>query len=218
MYQLTIKAAFAYVRKALDELTSVEEIGMLVSPDALDLHKIVEAVIVEAAVKVHQDAPSLLLDGIMAKEGEFSAERKGTDAQVIDIAMKKDVVRIVSIKSTDSSYVVCDFIPEDSAEGRKQLNKYIRGTHDDPRVVLNKVWEGDRKPRLTYYCLEETTETPQFDIEYIPYPEIEETIIMISQQLEFAVLNEVVAMVLDSLNEPERAAIYRTKVKEYLER
>lgn len=214
MLQLGISAACAYVRKVLDELTSVEEIGMLASPDAVDLHKLVEGAIVEAAVKVHSNAPSILLDGIKGVIG-VDYDVTISEDNVATITMLKDTVRIASVKADDSSVVVCDLIPEDSAEGRKQLNPYVRGVHDDPRVVLNKVWADSHKPVLTYYTV--TYQAAELSVEYVPYPEIDETIILISPQLQYAVLNELAAMVCDSLGETDKAALCRAKSKEYME-
>ena len=213
MFQLSISAACAYVRKALDELISVEEIGMLVSPDAVDIHKLVEGCIVEAAVRVHTDAPSYLLDGIAGTlDEDYSASLQD---KVLTITMKKDCVRIASIKAGDSDYVVCDLIPEDSAEGRKQLNKYTCGTYDDPRVVLMKKWTGEYQPILKYYSLKKDAVNPGITLEYIPYPVIDETIILISPRLEYNVLNEIVALVLDSINESQKAQLYRAKAQNY---
>lgn len=184
---------------------------MLVSPDAVDLHKLVEGSIVEAAVKVHNLAPSVMIDGILGTAGtdyETSLTEK-----VLTITMKKDTIRVASVKASDSSIIVSDLVPEDSAEGRKQLDKYVRGVPDDPRLVLAKVWAGDNLPVLKYY----TTETAEVELYYVPYPEIEETIIMICPKLEYAVLNEIAAMVLDILGEHDKAAIYREKANKYME-
>lgn len=227
MFQLSISAACAYVRKVMDELTSVEELGMLVSPDAVDIHKLVEGFIVEAAVRVHSGAPALLLDGIEGKEGEdYTVE---PDGKALTITMKKDCVRIASIKAADSDYVVCDLIPEDSAAGRMQLNPYTRGTYDDPRAVLMKMWGGDYLPVIKYYSMKNEVQLPDPEsaedggtdseslirLEYIPYPVIDETIIMVSPRLEYNVLNEITAMVLDALNEHDKASLYRAKAQNY---
>lgn len=215
MFQLSISATCAYVRRVLDELTSVEEIGMLVSPDAVDIHKLVEGTIVESAVKIHNLAPAIMLDGVKGTEGtDYTLDLVNN---VITITMKKDTIRVSSIKAMDSDIVVCDFIPEDSAEGRKQLNKYVRGIPDDPRVVLAKVWNDNYQPILRYYTYLSDKLTPKIELYYVPYPEISETIVEICPKLEYAVLNEVVASVLDSLNEHEKAALYRDKAMKYLE-
>jgi hypothetical protein len=242
----------------MDELTSVEEIGMIVSPDAVDIHRLIEGNIVEAAVKVHTQAPAIMIDGVKGvhgKENDFVAEVSKDG--VITITMQKDTVRIASVKAVDSEVVVCDVIPEDSAEGRKQLNKYVRGVPDDPRVVLQKNWSTEYRPVFKYYTIQnvpmaasDMSENPDIDIEgnapgvdiegtippsdndipsidiegsnpvelyYVPYPMINESVVEICPKLEYAVLNELTAMVLDSLNEHDKAALYRDKSLKYME-
>lgn len=235
MYSLTVSAAKDYIRKILDELTSVEDIGMLVLPDAVDLHKLVEGFLVESVVKVHSEAPSLLIDGLSGVKGiDFSAE---INDGVVEIEMLKDTLRVASVKVSDSPFVVTELIPEDSAIARAQLNEYVRGIADDPRVVLAKKWAGDYLPVLRYYsttkekiyidelqaktaeALLEEGEKGNYvivDVEYVPYPIIEETVVLISPRLENAVLNELAAMVLDALSMSEKAALYREKSKSYM--
>lgn len=231
MFQLSISAACAYVRKVMDELTSVEEIGMLVSPDAVDIHRLVEGAIVEAAVTIHNQAPAIMLDGRLAVADSKDSQGKTIendyaasidDEGVMTITMHADTIRIASVKASDSGYVVCDLLPEDSAEARKQLDKYVRGVPDDPRVVLQKTWASEYCPILKYYTFGSlkagsTSDTRSVEIHYVPYPKIDETIVEICPKLEHAVLNELVAMVLDSLNEHDKASLYRAKAKAYME-
>lgn len=213
MFQLSISAACAYVRKVLDELTSVEEIGMLVSPDAVDIHKLVEGAIVEAVIKIHNAAPSVMIDGIKAVTGtDYKVE---ANDKVLTVTMQKDTLRIASLKASDSEIIVSDFIPEDSAEGRKQLNEYTRGIPDDPRVVLAKTWNDDYQPILRYYTAK--TDEATIELYYVPYPVIEETIVQICPKLEYAVMNEIAAMVLDCLNEHSKAEPYRARATQYME-
>lgn len=216
MYPLTVKSAFSYVRKAIDELTSVEDIGMLIKPDSLDLHRLVEGFIVEAAVKVYSLTPTLSLEGKDAIQGEdYTLELSDG---VVTITMLVPTSRVLSVKSNDSNYVVSDLIPENSAEGRKQLNQYVRGTYDDPRLILLKKWNGDHKPRMNYYTTTKTRlEDVGLEIEYLPYPELVEGVVEIAPRVEYAVLNEIVAMVLDSYKEIELAERFRAKSKIYME-
>lgn len=214
MYSLTVKAALSYVRKALDELTSVEDIDMLVGPDALDLSKIVEGYMTEAVIKTYAAAASVLLEGVMAEDDD--AAYSLTD-KVITITMNIPIAKILSVKCSDSNIVVSELIPEDSAEGRKQFNKYVRGTYDDPRVVLQKKWNGDHMPILKYYTTEKTSlGEGDVEVEYLPYPELVEGVVQIAPRMEYPVLNNIVAMVFDSLNDPTRAEFFRNKAKEYL--
>ena len=215
MFQLTVKAALAYVRRAIDELTSAEEIGHLTEPDAIDLHRLVEGAMVEAVVKAYTLAPALSLEGESATESkDYTLELKDG---VVTITMLTPTSRVLSVKCADSEVVLSDLIPENSAEGRKQLNKYVRGTYDDPRLVLLKKWNGDHMPRMKYYTTTLAEEELSFDIEFLPYPSLEEGVVKVASRLEYAVLNFIVASVLDSFRELDAAERYRVKAKEYME-
>lgn len=215
MFQLTVKAALAYVRRAIDELTSAEEIGHLTEPDAIDLHRLVEGAMVEAVVKAYTLAPALSLEGETAAElKDYTLDLKDG---VVTITMLTPTSRVLSVKCADSEVVLSDLIPENSAEGRKQLNKYVRGTYDDPRLVLLKKWNGDHMPRMKYYTTTLAEEELSFDIEFLPYPSLEEGVVKVASRLEYAVLNFIVASVLDSFRELDAAERYRVKAKEYME-
>ena len=215
MYSLTVKGAFAYVRRAIDELTTAEEIGHLVDPDAIDLHRLVEGAMVEAVVKAYSLAPSHILEGETAVEGkDYELELKD---KVVTISMLTPTARVVSVQCNDSEVILSDLIPENSAEGRKQLNKYIRGTYDDPRLVLLKQWDGDNMPRMRYYTTTKELKDLDFTIEFLPYPVLEEGVVKVASRLEYVVLNFIVALVLDSFKEFEAADRFRVKAKEYME-
>jgi len=216
MYQLTVKSAYAYVRRALDELTTAEDIGMLADLDSVDLHRLVEGFVVEAAYKVQSMAPNTMLEGKNVTLGDTFSIQSINDGAVT-IRAEKPIMRLLSLRSRDSLMTVTQMVAEDSPQGRMQLNKYTRGVSDDPVLVLMKRWHGDHMPRMTYY----TTSTNEideidFDIEYLPYPMLNEGVVEISPRVEYAVLNQIVAMVLDSLRESEQAEMFRNKVKEYL--
>lgn len=217
MYPLTVKAALAYVRRTIDELTSVEDIGMLVSPDAVNLHKIVEGSMVEAVLKTYETASAESMEGVVAEE-ESDYKLIGLSDGVVTISFETPIARMLSLRCVDSEIIVSDLVPENSAEARKQLNKYVRGTYDDPRVVLQKVWNGDNMPILKYYTTtKKGLDEVQFDIEILPYPILEEGVVQIASRMEFPVLNNIVALVLDAYKETELADRYRAKAKEYLE-
>ena len=230
MYQLSINSATSFVRTALDELTTVEEIGMLVDADAVNLQRLVVNSICEAVVKTHMGASPSMISGIVATVSKAKEEEANPEAEedpvfsteldptsgVVTITMLKDTLRVVSVQAEDSPVVVCNIYPEHSAEGRKQLNKYVRGVSDDPRVVMQKRWSDTYKPILKYYSTEQTT-CPEITLEYIPYPVLQDAMVDVSPQLEYAVLNELVAMVLDSVKELDKAALYRAKATAIME-
>lgn len=227
MYQLSIISATSFVRTALDELETVEEIGLLVDADAVNLHRIVSNSICEAVVTTHMGAAPSLISGIIATVKPESEEEKENetileveeepafsvefDKGVVSITMLKDTLRVVSVNASDSLVVVGNIYPELSAEGRKQLSKYVRGTYDDPRVIMQQRWSGTYRPVLKYYSALDENDCPEMTVEYVPYPVLTEDTVYISHQLEYAVLNELVAMILDSVKEHQKAALYRAK-------
>lgn len=213
MQTLSLDKAHLYVVQALDELKSLEGSTML-GTDELDTKKLVDGYIVEAVLKSHKDAPSYLLDG----KTETAFPPTIQDDLSVKIVMTQDSARLVSFKASDSPAVVTDYAPEESPIGRMQNNKYVRGTYDDPRLIVKKVWTADKKPEYVYYSVKEKTETgPTFTLEYIPYPEIKNGSVEISDKMEYAVLNLLVSMVLDALSLHDKATLYRNKYQEYLQ-
>jgi hypothetical protein len=213
MQTLSLDKAHLYVVQALDELKSLEGSTML-GTDELDTKKLVDGYIVEAVLKSHKDAPSYLLDG--KTETAFTPTIQ--DDLSVKIVMTQDSARLVSFKASDSPTVVTDDAPEESPIGRMQNNKYVRGTYDDPRLIVKKVWTTDKKPEYVYYSVKEKTETgPTFTLEYIPYPKIKDSSVEISDKMEYAVLNLLVSMVLDALSLHDKATLYRNKYQEYLQ-
>ena len=216
MYQLTVKSAYTYVRKALDELITAEDIGMLTDLDSVDLHQLVEGYIVEAVYKVHTTAPAAMLEGDVVTLGDkFSIEMLNNGA--VTIRTLVPIMRLISMRSRDSKITLTQMVAEDSPQGRMQINEYIRGTYDDPVLVLMKKWRGDHMPRMTYYTTSSNDmDEIDFDIEYLPYPELNEGVVLISPRMEYAVLNQIVAMVLDSFRETDLADRFRAKANEYI--
>jgi hypothetical protein len=214
MYQLSVDTALAYVRKAIDELISAEEIGMLFVPDALNLHKLVDGSLEEATLVTYNAAPSLKLSGIKGVEFEDFEADYGAD-MVITIRMLKPTAKILYFKHYESEYIISELIPEESAEGRKQLNPYTRGTYDDPRLVLQRQWDGELMPTLKYYSMKDGSFL-SVDLEYLPYPILEDGAILVPEQIRYAILNNLVALVLDTYREFDAAEKYRAKAKELL--
>lgn len=213
MISLTLDYAHEYILQALDELKNLENATMLVEGEELDTRKLTEGYIIEAVLRAHKDAPSYLVDGVIGTNGEdYSATI--TD-NVAGIAMLQKSARLASLKASDSHVVVTDHAAEESAIGRMQNNPYVRGTYDDPRLIVKKVWADDYKPEYLYYSVKDDTAT--FTLEYVPYPEIKDGAVSISEKLEYAVLNLLVAMVLDALSLNDKAGLYRTKYQEYLQ-
>lgn len=213
MIPLSLDNAHKYVLQTLDELKNLEDDTMLVEGEELDTRKLAEGYIIEAVLRAHKDAPSYLVDGVTGVTGtDYSVTI--TD-NVATIAMLQKSARLASLKASDSHVVVTDHAAEESTIGRMQNNPYVRGTYDDPRLIVKKVWANDYKPEYLYYSVKDNTAT--FTLEYVPYPEIKDGKVSISEKLEYAVLNLLVAMVLDALSLTDKANLYRTKYQEYLQ-
>lgn len=219
MNSIGVSYALAYVRRALDEVTNLATGDMLGALDDAGLSQLVEGHLPEAAVRVHLAAPSDMLEGEAGKLGtDYTASIPQTEAGVVEITMKKPTVRFARIKVSDSNTIVTDLVPENSPEGRKQLDAFVRGIPEDPRAVLQKKWAGVHLPIVKYYttgltALKET----DVEVEYIPYPALETGEVAVSPRLEYAVLNELTALVLESLSQTDKAAVYRAKSQEYLQ-
>lgn len=215
MFPLSLAQANGYVLRALDEIKNLEgNVEMLGDSDDLDTRKQVSGYIVEAALKSHKDAPSFLIDGIV---GEQDTDYRVTinDDLSAEIVFLQDSARLASIKATDSDFVVCDHAPQESPIGRMQKNPYTKGTYDDPRLIEKKVWAEGKRPEYIYYSLKDKEAT--FEVEYVPYPVIEDDSVMISDKMEYAVLNLLTAMVLDALSYHDKANLYREKYQGYLQ-
>lgn len=210
MKQLEVSTACQFVQAVLDELTNTGE-AVDLAADTTDIEKLVEGAIVEAVITTHAGAPAVLVDGVVGEDGADYDSSLGEDG-VVTVTMMTDALRIVSVQAGDSDEVVVDILPEGSPEARKQLCKYTRGVYDDPAVVMCKRREEDYKPILKYYSTEADT-CPAMTVEYVPYPVLDEGSVKVCPKLEYAVLNLVAAMVLDALNESQKATIYKAKAK-----
>lgn len=213
MIQLSLDNAHKYVLQTLDELKNLEDDTMLVEGEELDTRKLTEGYIIEAVLRAHKDAPSYLVDGVTGVAGtDYSVTITDNVAKIV---MLQKSARLASLKASDSHVVVTDHAAEESTIGRMQNNPYVRGTYDDPRLIVKKVWADNYKPEYLYYSVKDNTAT--FTLEYVPYPEIKDGKVSISEKLEYAVLNLLVAMVLDALSLTDKANLYRTKYQEYLQ-
>jgi len=145
MTTITPAAAVVLVRKNLDELDPNGSV-MYSGEDNTSLDNIIKRMLPEAINMVHLAAPIQMLEG---KQGTIS-NPSVTDG-VLSFSTN-NFLRLVSFKASDSDIVITDPIPEASPEGRKQLNPYIRGRYDRPRLVRLQAQDSFR-----YYSLKEAT-------------------------------------------------------------
>lgn len=152
MTTITPADAIAAVRKNLDEQglnDSVMYTDENADNTALDL--VIKKTLPEAINEIHRIAPVYLLEG---EEINASNINNCTLSDgVLQFSLANTCIRLAAFKAADSDIVVTDVIPEASAEGRKQLNPYVRGTYDNPRMV--KV-QGEGGPMtFRYYSLKD---------------------------------------------------------------
>lgn len=213
MKQIDIATLTGVVRTNLDEL-GVNESMMLEGSDDVMLDNLVKKVMGESADEVHMAAPAIVLDGEVASDASYS-----NDEKVLKISMS-DVLRLVAFKATDSNYVVTETIPEASAEGRMQLDPYLQGTYESPKMVLRQgLTMTDKKIEMRYYSLKEVlkdNETAKNMVSYllvIPRQIGETAKVSISDNAIYAFYNLVTAKVLTILGEMDKAQIYYNKAK-----
>lgn len=159
MTTFTVSDARALVRRNLDEMEPngsvmyADETG----EDNTSMDNIIARFLPDAINEVHAAAPAALLEGT---DETPSAVAVSTDGVLsFSLAASSAFLRLVAFKAADSGIVVTDVIPEASPEGRKQLNRHIRGRADRPRLVIMQDLSGG--PRFKYY----TIDTPDTYIE-----------------------------------------------------
>lgn len=156
MKTFTLTEAKTLVRKNLDELDPNGSImysadGDNQSVDDIILHNLPEAINV-----IHLAAPAVHLDGIAYTFGAGDAVTVSTDGILsFKLSTEEDFLRLVGFKAADSAIVVTDTLDEASPEGRKQLNKFIRGTYDRPRLV--QIQGTYPAPEFKYYTIAKPT-------------------------------------------------------------
>lgn len=166
MANLSFTDVRSLVRKNLDEqdpngsIMYQDENGSSAAyGDNASLDSIIEHDLPEAINAVHKAAPVWLLEGKdidigdIAFNGSTPIIAMESDG-VLSFTLKEDTkyLRLVAFRAADSGIVVTDAIPEASPEGRKQLNQYIRGRKDRPRLVQ---LQGEHSgPSFKYYSIE----------------------------------------------------------------
>lgn len=163
MVNLSTATAISLVRKNLDEAGLNESVMYTdENNDNLSLDDIVRKNLPEAINAVHKYAPVSLLEG----EGyQFKSTGSRPAGETISVtsdgvltfspSTDSNFLRLVAFQAVDSPIVVTDAISEASPEGRKQLNKYIRGRYDRPRLV--RLQGKTTPPQFRYYSLKGET-------------------------------------------------------------
>ena len=172
MTELKETDAVALVRKNLDEqdpngsaMYTDENGSAAAYGDNSSLDGIIAKNLPEAINAIHKVAPVNLLEGVdlldenaaagLVDEGEEAPAI--SDDGVLSFTLDEDTnyLRLVAFRADESAIVVTDVIPEASPEGRKQLNPYIRGRIDRPRLV--QLQGSHSGPSFKYYTIKDTS-------------------------------------------------------------
>ena len=159
MVTLSPSDAVALVRKNLDEIAPNG--SAMYDPDNTygdnaSMDDIIRRNLPEAINAVNTAAPAQLLEGKSVSASNPSVSSDG----VLSFSLPEGsrFLRLVAFQASDSPIVVTDVLPEASGEGHKQLNRYIRGRYDRPRLVL--LQGRHTEPEFKYYSLRENTADP----------------------------------------------------------
>lgn len=148
MTELLVSDAVALVRKNLDE-SGLNE-SLMYSDENSDnesLDLTIKKTLPEAINEVNSLAPVEALEGVEVT----SLASCGIKDRVLSFSFENPFLRLVAFQAKDSAIVVTEVLPETSVEAHKQLNKYVRGTFDKPRLV--QVQGEHTHPAFRYYTL-----------------------------------------------------------------
>lgn len=176
MQKLKVSEAKNEVRRNLDELNvNLSNMFPTGYADVTSLDDVIEKTIPDAINAVNMAAPVQLLEGVEPRasyevtESETATYKSdyktmSTEKGVLSFKLKDDsILRMVAFKVVDSDIVVTGLVPEASAEGHMQLNRFTRGTYDDPRLVRVQGYASD----FRYYSLKADTyaEDEEFNLD-----------------------------------------------------
>lgn len=152
MVTITPAEAVTLVRKNLDELdpngSAMYDPSASVGDNA-SLDDTIKRMLPDAINAIHLAAPIQLLEGKDVTPISPAVGLQGDLYFLLPASTK--YLRLVAFRAADSSIVVTDPLPEASPEGRKQLNKYVRGRYDRPRLVL--LQGRHTSPAFKYYSI-----------------------------------------------------------------
>ena len=206
------------VRKNLDEIGLNESIMYTEeSTDNDSLDGIISRTLPEAINLVNKTAPVTLLEGTDLSGGPFD-EATVVDGSLV-FSFTADFLRLVAFQAADSPIVITDVLDEASPEGRKQLNKFIRGTYDRPRLVAEQGQKG--MFRFHYYTLRDAGAYANNPVRAIKrfsfvrelfYSDSAESY-PVPEMLRQNIIDELTALVLAIYGETEKANYFAEKAK-----
>lgn len=167
LQSLSLSDAVSLVRKNLDE---VDPNGSVMytddDSDNSSLDNIIARNLPEAINAINLSAPVTLIDGTVLETAQLETEV--ADDLVLSFSLPKDTkfLRLVAFKAYDSDFIVTDILGEGTSEGRKQLNKWLRGQYDCPRLVLL-----NNRDQMSFRYYSMASHGKYFPIDYFEYVE-----------------------------------------------
>jgi len=215
MKTLSVAQAIALVRRNLDEQGLNESVMYGdENGDNASLDALIAKTLPEAVNEIHETAPVQLLDADSAEAAHLAVSYEPS-ARSLLLFPGQDYLRLVAFQAADSPVVVAETISEASAEGRKQLNPYTRGTWDKPRIVQ---LQGLTEPCLVYYSLRSDaySQNPKAavaqlrTVSRLAYDESAEGY-PVSAELADSIIDRLTAMVLAILGNTDAATYFNSK-------
>ncbi len=239
-YPLTTDNIIKAVRHKLDERKisldeEVIEYGESTDNESLD--RIIKMLSAEAINTVHRLAPAPMLEPTQTITSAVPTVELLAD-DILNIKLEQPeseasrwanpFLRLVACRPKNTGRLITDVIPEDSPEGRMQLNEYVRGTWDDPRLILLQGCSAMEPEFILYGCggKEESADSAQADIsasdylkefswveQYISQPESETY--QVSYQLLENYINQITGAVLSVYKNADQANHFFTLAKTF---
>lgn len=218
MHSLSVKEAQALVRKNLDE---TDPNGSVMytddNGDNLSLDDIIAKNLPEAINAVNLSSPVVLLEGKVLEQEDLSDIHIDDDG-VLSFSLNEDenFLRFIMFKATDSDVIVNNVIAEGSAEGRKQLNKWLRGRYDRPQLVMLQPDSAVKK--FKYYTLKNTTTADNAVVYFIYVEELmyddDAVEYSIAPRLRQNIIDCLTAMVMETYSD-QRAQFFFQKAQNF---
>lgn len=213
MQTLSLSDATILVRKNLDE---VDPNGSVMytddDSDNSSLDDIIAKNLPEAINAINLTAPVTLIEGkVLNSDLKDVSVAEG----VLSFSLPEETrfLRFVAFKASDSDVVVTDILGEGTAEGRKQLNKWLRGQPDCPRLVLLHT---EDEMSFKYYS---TASNAEGAIDYFEYVEEliysdDATSYSIASRLRQNIIDCLTAMVMEVYSD-QRAQYFLQKASNF---
>ena len=182
---MTRKELIAQVALRMDEITP--ENDFVIPVDGADnnpLYELIDGLADDAALELYASAPYWRLPSQAFLYDEIKVEpifpTKSDSRKMIRLKVTDDFLRVAVIRCDDFHRPVTDIYPEQSAEGKRQHNRFLMGKEAKPVGVLTHGWwDGAPCREIDCYSLApDSAAGPRAGIEasYIAKPGRAETI------------------------------------------